>query len=478
MCVADAMQRFAGRSCAVIGLGTSNRPLVDFLLRFGAHVTVRDQKSEDALGAYADVLREKGVGMQLGKGYLEGLCEDFIFRSPGIRPDLPEIARAVQSSSVLTSEMELFLELTPARVIGITGSDGKTTTTTVTGKLLESEGRGRVFVGGNIGTPLLPLVEEMTAEDFCVVELSSFQLQTAKRSCEYAAVTNLSENHLNWHVDMDEYVAAKTNIYRHAPNRLLVTNADNEITASLGRAHNGSVTWFSSRRSLHTDFADLLREGDRAIYCREEMIYLWDGAIERPMLKASDIAIRGVHNLENYMTAIGLTDGLVSTQSLCTVAKEFQGVRHRCEYVTTVDGVKYYNSSIDSSPTRTRATLLAMDEKPIVIVGGRNKSFVFDELAATLCERARAVVLTGEIAPLVREALTLHEAQTGECIPIYENPDFEGAVQLAREIALAGDTVLLTPSATSFDAFCNFEARGNRFCEIVRGFTEKSTKGE
>lgn len=482
MRVTEAMQRFAGRTCAVIGLGTSNRPLIDFLLRFGARVTVRDQKDAEPFGALLGDLREKGVEMRLGKAYLDGLSEDFLFRSPGIRPDLPEIAFAVGRGAVLTSEMELFLELTSARVIGITGSDGKTTTTTITGKLLEAEcqkrGRGRVFVGGNIGTPLLSLVEEMTAEDFCVVELSSFQLQTAERSAERAALTNLSENHLNWHVDMDEYVGAKTNIYRHAPCRLLVTNAENAITVGLGRAYTGEVTWFSSCRTSHADFADLLGAGDRAIYCRDGMILLWDGETERPMLERAAIAIRGVHNLENYMTAIGLTEGLLSTETLTEVAKDFHGVRHRCEYVRTVDGVAYYNSSIDSSPTRTRATLTAMEQKPIVIVGGRNKKFEFAPLAKTLCERAKAVVLTGEIAPLVRAALTDYRTETGHTLPIYEHPEFEGAVRLAREIATPGDTVLLSPSATSFDAFRNFEERGDRFCDVVRSFEEKTTKGE
>lgn len=476
------MRRFAGRRCTVIGLGTSNRPLVDFLLRFGARVTVRDQKSPDALGTYADTLRQKGVEMRLGADYLDGITEEWIFRSPGIRPDLPEIAAALQNGATLTSEMELFLELTPAHVIGITGSDGKTTTTTVTGKLLEAEcqrrGVGRVFVGGNIGTPLLPLVEEMTADDLCVVELSSFQLQTAECSCARAALTNLSENHLNWHADMDEYVAAKTNIYRHAQNRLLVTNAENDFTVRLGKEHTGAVTWFSSRRTSNADFGDLIKQGDRAIYCRDGMIYLWDGASERPMLAVSSIAIRGVHNLENYMTAIGLTEGMVSAETLTEVAKDFQGVRHRCEYVRTVDGVAYYNSSIDSSPTRTRATLAAMDGRPIVIVGGRNKRFDFAPLAETLCNRAKAVVLTGEIAPLVREALENYRTETGQGLPTYEHPDFEEAVRLAREIATAGDTVLLSPSATSFDAFCHFEARGDRFCEIVRGFSKKGNKGE
>ncbi len=480
--ISERMRAFEGKTCAVIGFGKSNRPLVDFLLRFGARVTVRDRQSADRLGDAVEQLHAKGVRTVLGEGYLDGLCEDFLFRSPGIHPDLPEITRAVDQGSVLTSEMELFLELTPAHVIGITGSDGKTTTTTLTGLFLEREceksGRGRVFVGGNIGTPLLPQVAQMTADDFCVIELSSFQLQTARRSCARAAITNITPNHLNWHRDMEEYTGAKTNIYRHAPDARLVTNAENEVTAALARSYMGQVTYFSSRRTAHTDFEGLLKAGDRAIYCRDGRILLWDGDRERRMLDASLISLPGRHNLENYMTAIGLTDGLISPETTDAVATEFTGVRHRLEYVCTADGVAYYNSSIDSSPTRTAAALSALEQKPIVIVGGRDKNFDFLPLAKTLCARAKSVILTGETLPKVREALSLHREETGESVPIYECPDFEGAVRLARSVAEEGDLVLLSPSATSFDAFRDFEERGDRFCEIVRAFSENHKKGE
>ena len=459
--------------CAVVGLGISNLPLIDHLLSCGARVTAYDKKKRTELGGVADELEKKGVRLVLGEGYLDGLDGDVIFRSPGLRPDLPAFCAAVARGAVLTSEMELFLELTPATVIGITGSDGKTTTTTLTGKILEAACRkrryGRVYVGGNIGRPLLPHVGEMTKDDFCVVELSSFQLQTMTRSPVRAAVTNLSPNHLNWHTDMDEYVQAKTNIYCHAPNRHLVTNAENEITRELAQAYGGQVTYFSSQRGLH-ELSALMRTGDTAIYLADGMITRFDGRCEQGLLRVEDILIPGMHNVENYMTAIGLTAPWMDADALFEIAKGFGGVEHRLERVRTVGGVTYYNSSIDSSPSRTAAALSALCQRPIVICGGCDKGIPFGPLANTLCERAKAVVLTGATANAIKEALDACErVQNGE-LPIYMEPQFEAAVRRARDVARDGDTVLLSPACTSFDAFKNFEERGETFKRIVRSF--------
>ena len=469
------MQMVKGLPCAVVGLGISNLPLIDFLLSSGAHVTARDRKARAELGAVADRLEAAGVRLILGEQYLDDLTEKVIFRSPGLRPDLPAFTAAVQGGALLTSEMELFLELTPATVIGITGSDGKTTTTTLTGLFLESEccrrGKGRVFVGGNIGEPLLPRVREMTADDYAVVELSSFQLQTVTRSPVRAAITNLSPNHLNWHTDMAEYTAAKTNVYRHPENRLLVTNAENEITAALSRDCEQTVTLFSSKRERYGDFAPMLKTGDRAVYVRDGQIYVSDGTTETPMLAVENIRLPGVHNLENYMTAIALTEGLVSPESILEVAKSFTGVRHRLEPVRTLEGVTYYNSSIDSSPSRTAAALSALGErKPIVICGGADKHLSFAPLAEVLCGRAKAVILTGATAEKIRAALDEREEVQNGKLPIYTDPDFRGAVELARRVACHGDVVLLSPACTSFDAFRNFEERGDTFCRIVKDF--------
>jgi len=466
-------KRFENKTCTVVGLGISNLPLIDFLLLHGARVTGRDKKPRHELGEIAADLEARGVRLCLGDGYLDEICEDVIFRTPGLRPDHPALAAAVARGAILTSEMELFLELTPATVLGITGSDGKTTTTTLTGLILEAEcrrrGTGRVFVGGNIGTPLLPLVTEMTAEDFAVVELSSFQLQTATRSVHDAVVTNVTPNHLNWHIDMDEYILAKTNIYRHSPCRRLVTNAENEITRTLAAAFAGKVTLFSSKKHKREEFS--LPDGGVAIYERDGVILLDDGKDARAVVRVEDILLPGVHNLENYMTAIALTAPYASRESVEQVARSFGGVPHRLERVRVLDGVTYYNSSIDSTPTRTAAALSALTARPIVICGGYDKHVPFEPLAEALCRRASAVILTGATAKKIREALDgCKRVQSGD-LPIYEEADFVAAVTLSRRIASPGDVVLLSPACASFDAFKNFEERGETFRRTVLNFS-------
>ena len=473
----DWLDQLTSKTCTVIGLGISNRPLISFLLGHGAAVTARDRSERQKLGAYADELEALGVRLFLGEDYLENITEEVVFRSPGIRPDLPQIDRAVKRGAILTSEMELFLELTPARTVGITGSDGKTTTTTLTHLILEEAARrrgGRVFVGGNIGTPLLPLVEEMGERDVAVVELSSFQLMTAPRSVERAAITNLSPNHLNWHVDMEEYIQSKTNIYRHAPNQRAVFNADNPTSHALIASYGGVKTLFSSSRATRAAFGELLGVADSAVYARDGVVYLSSGAEERAVMRVSDLLLPGVHNLENMMTAIAITDGMADAEDVCRVASSFVGVEHRLERVRVLDGVTYYNSSIDSTPTRTAAALSALPKKPIVICGGCDKHIPFDTLAESICSKARAVVLTGETAPAIAKAL--EEAQCP--LPIYRRDRFDDAVVCAHDVAETGDIVLLSPACASFDAFANFMERGRRFKDLVNRFTTKENPNE
>jgi len=469
-------KRLRGASCAVVGLGVSNRPLIDFLIDLGARVSAYDQKERAVLGSFAEELDKKGVSLFTGEECLERLEGDIIFRSPGFRPDLPAFVRAVENGAILTSETELFLDMTPARVIGITGSDGKTTTTTLTYLLLKEEakrcGEFSVFVGGNIGDPLLPQMAQMKEGDVAVAELSSFQLQSFKKSPSIAAITNLSPNHLNWHIDMEEYIDAKTNIYRYFPNTKLVLNAENSESVRLGKsiAAEKAITWFSSARHSASDFEERLRKGDRAIYVSNGWITLYDGKQERPLLRVASILLPGVHNLENYMTALALTEDTVSPESAEAVASSFQGVKHRLERVRVFEGVTYYNSSIDSTPSRTAAALSALKEAPIVICGGYDKHVPFEPLAEALCSRAKAVVLTGMTAEKIREALQAKErVQKGE-LPIYHESEFADAVNRARKIAREGDTVLLSPACASFDAFPNFEVRGETFCRIVNRF--------
>ena len=455
----------------MIGLGVSNLPLIDYLLAHGATVTGRDKKSRAEMGDAANDLEEKGVRLFLGESYLDALEEDVIFRSPGVHPHTKEILQAVARGAILTSEMELFLDLTPTRVYAVTGSDGKTTTTTLTYRMLEEEvrrsGGGRVYVGGNIGEPLLPHVDQMTDADVSVVELSSFQLYTMQRSPHISAVTNLSPNHLNWHSDMDDYVEAKTNIYKHETNQRAVFNAENGITLTLAKEYAGNVTLFSSVKHTLSAFEGLLKVGDRAVFVREDgMIVLWDGEREIPYFSADEIFLPGKHNLENYLTAIALTADAVSIAAAYEVATHFRGVAHRLEFVREADGVAYYNSSIDTSPTRTAAALSALKKKPIVICGGYDKHIPFAPLAAALEQYAKAVVLTGATANAIQEAL--EAANCSLCV--YRADDFTEAVLLARQIAHVGDIVLLSPACASFDAFRNFAERGDRFREIVMNF--------
>ena len=481
----------------VLGYGVSNRPLVEWLVAHGAGtVTVRDKRDAAAMERDGDAARIAAAGAKLicGEDYLEGLCGDVIFRSPGFRPDLPEIKAALAAGAVLTSEMELFLALTEATVLGVSGSDGKTTTTTLTSLILEEackrRGRGRVYRGGNIGTPLLPLVEDMTAADFAVVELSSFQLQTMGEGAAVrrGALTNISPNHLNWHMDMEEYVAAKARLLSGEIAPVAVLNAQNDYTREIGRSKTTPVVWFSGARDLPAGYLpDLLdaERGDVAVYEREGIICLVipreGGADEIPVLNTTRIRLPGRHNIENYMTAIGLTCTAVGGEALAeacdvgTVADTFTGVPHRLELVGEQNGIRYYNGSIDSSPSRSVAALNAMRElntrdgrrDPIVICGGQDKHVPFDPLAEALCRLAYRVVLTGQARDQILNALLACPAYDPEKLPVTVIPDYREAMRAACEMAEAGDTVLLSPACTSFDAFKNFEERGEVFRGIV-----------
>lgn len=462
--------------CHVLGFGRSNKPLVGFLRKYGARVVVHDKNSDILSTDEVNNYISEGVEFVTGENYLSSLEGDFIFRSPGFRPDLPEISGAVAKGATLTSEMELFFELTDAKVFAITGSDGKTTTTTLTYMFLDAEckkrGRGHAYVGGNIGTPLLPLVEQMTKDDFAVVELSSFQLMTMKRSPERAVITNITPNHMDWHRQRyDEYISAKCNIFMHKPCRVLVTNSEYEVTAEIARNTDLPVTYFSSKKSSYGAIVPPYKTNCRAIYEKDGRIVcrgMYGG--ENEILKVSDIKLPGRHNVENYMAAIAVTEGIVSPEIIVDIAKTFGGVEHRLEFVRELDGVKYYNGSIDSSPSRTHAALCALDRKPVIICGGKDKGIPFDGLARDLCTRVKSVVLTGATAGVIKNEIEACPLYNADNLRVELVPDFADAVKMARSMASDGDIVLLSPACTSFDAFKNFEERGNYFKKIVNEF--------
>ncbi|WP_238903209.1 UDP-N-acetylmuramoyl-L-alanine--D-glutamate ligase [Clostridium sp. YIM B02506] len=442
-----------GKKVGVLGIGVSNIPLINFLLELGAEVTAFDKKDETQLGDIGKDFINKGVKLSLGEDYLSRLKGfDVIFKTPGMRIDLPELVNAKSEGTHITSEMEEFVKYCPAKIYGITGSDGKTTTTTIVSKLLIEEGF-KTWVGGNIGSPLFSNIEEITTKDRVVLELSSFQLMTMKEKIDKVIVTNITPNHLDMHKGMDEYVDAKKNIFKYQEKEdLLVLNIDNEITKSFIGEAKGHVKTFSSKEEL--------KDG---AYLRDGYLYIRD----KKIINKDEIVIKGTHNIENYLAAFLVTEDEVSIESMINVARNFKGVAHRCELIREVEGVKYYNDSIASSPTRTLAGLKAFDEKVILIAGGYDKHIPFEPLAQEGHEYIKELILLGATKYKIKEVFDKIKEDKGIDIPVNIVESLEEAVKKAKDIAKDGDIVTLSPACASFDMFTNFEIRGNKFRDIV-----------
>ena len=440
-----------GKKILVMGLGVSNRPLVRMLLAYGCDVTGCDKTPR---AQFDDELRELeafGCKMKVGEGYLDGLSADLVFRTPGMHPNIPALKALRESGAQVTSEMEVFFELCPCTMIAVTGSDGKTTTTTLISEMLKASGK-TVWLGGNIGTPLLPLIDQIQETDYAVVELSSFQLMDMQRSPHIAVVTNLAPNHLDVHKDMDEYIQAKVNLFRYQGEQdILIVNADNGITSNF--AGNGITRYFSYSGKVKTG---TYLDGD--IICRNGT----------PVLDKKEIVIPGEHNVENYMTAILAVDGLVEDETIRQVARTFGGVEHRIEFVREVGGVRYYNDSIASSPTRTIAGLKSFPEKVVLIAGGYDKKIPYDVLGPHIVEHVKAVYLCGATADKIRKAVEEAPGYVPGSPALIDCADLEDATRKAARDAQAGDVVLMSPASASFDQFKNFEVRGKFFKKLVK----------
>lgn len=444
---------FSGKRVCLLGLGVSNLALLDFLLDRGACVTVREQT---ALPIPEQALRARGVRLICGKEYLSGIDEELLFRSPGMRPDLPSLASAVARGALLLCESQLFSYLSPARFLAVTGSDGKTTTTALTAHILTHARRDRdtrVALGGNIGYPLITELDRLHDRDFAVAELSSFQLMSPHRPPLRAVITNISENHLNWHHGMPEYIDAKRSILGDGTHAVL--NAENAITASFAREREDK-TLFSSRRT-HGELTEAF--GACHTVTAQDGMLAYDG---EGLFSADIIPLPGRHNLENVMAAVALTLPFVDPASLSSAVSSFSGVAHRLQTVATVNGVRYIDSSIDSTPTRTAAALSALSCAPILLCGGRGKGLSYAPLAHAACGRVGALLLFGE----AREEIAHAMREAGQEFSSF--PTMREAVLHAKKIARPGDTVLLSPACTSFDEFRNFEDRGDAFCRLVK----------
>ena len=439
-----------GKQIAVMGLGVSNRPLVRLLLRYGCTVTGCDRTPREKVDQEVLDLEQLGCTLRLGDTYLENVTADLVFRTPGMHPANPALEQLRAGGAKITSEMEVFFELCPCTVIAVTGSDGKTTTTTLISEMLKAAGK-KVWLGGNIGTPLLPVCDQIAPEDFAVVELSSFQLMDMERSPHIAVITNLAPNHLDVHKDMQEYVDAKKNIYNfQKENDRLVLNADNALTAPL--QGNGATRYFA--RVGKTDNGVCL-DGD--MICR-------DGV---PVLDKKTILLPGEHNVENYMAAILAVEGLVEDETVRHVAATFGGVEHRIELVRVKDGVKFYNDSIASSPSRTIAGLRSFKEKVLLIAGGYDKHIPYDVMGDDVCEHVKILFVNGATGGQIRAAVENAPKYTPGCPEIVDCADFTDAVQKAAAAANEGDIVLMSPASAAFDQFKNFMERGKYFKKLV-----------
>ncbi len=454
----DQIERFfqsvKGKKVVFCGIGGSHLPLIPLFLKYGAEVEARDRRSAEALGETAKSLASLGASLKLGEDYLKDLSGDLIFRTPGMKYYTPELTAARRNGAAVTSEMELFFDLCPCKIYAVTGSDGKTTTTTLISEMLRRAGK-TVHLGGNIGKPLLPEIETVSPDDAAVVELSSFQLISMRKSPQVAVVTNVAPNHLDVHASMEEYVEAKMNILLHqnAFSRT-VLNYDNEITRSFADKTRGD-TWFFSRKA----------EPDHGYYLKDHTIVRSTG---EEILDIREIRIPGWHNVENYLAAIAAVWGDVSPEIIRAVAREFGGVEHRNELVRVLDGVSYYNDSIGSSPSRTiNGALSLYDRKIILIAGGYDKKIPYEPLGEKIPSRVKSLILMGATGPKIEAAVrSAPDYREGEP-EIYHADDMAQAVRIAREISRPGDIVSLSPASASFDLYPNFEARGRHFKQLV-----------
>ena len=452
-----------GRKVAVIGLGVSNIPLIDYLHDLKSNVTFFDGREIDEIDKnIIDKIVNYGMSFSFGKGYLEKLVGfDIIFRSPSCLPTVPELVEEAKRGAIITTEVEMVIELCPCLVIGITGSDGKTTTTTLISEIIKEDGRN-CFLGGNIGTPLFTRIHEMQPEDIVVLELSSFQLMNMKISPKISVITNITPNHLNIHTDMEEYVEAKKNIFKYQDKEgLVILNYDNEATRSCAEEAPGNVVFFSSKdKNVNGYFVDT----------DDGKIKLSENGLKKHVFDTKNMKLRGVHNFENASCAIIATKDLVKKESIDRVLTEFKGVEHRLELVKeTKNRIKWYNDSVSSSPTRTIAGLNAFSFKNIILIaGGYDKNLDYEVLGKPILDNCKALVLLGQTSEKIEKAVLKEQKRSQKDLNIHKCKSLNQAVQIANEIAIKGDIVLFSPASASFDMFKNFAERGEIFKQYVK----------
>lgn len=446
------------RKVALIGLGISNIPLLDYLYNLQAKVTVFDDRSiEDIPKDIMDKITRYTFEFSFGENNLAKLNGfDLIFRSPSCMPTRKELKQAEDSGAIVTSEIEMLMEIAPCKIVGITGSDGKTTTSTLIYEILKEAGYN-VYLGGNIGTPLFTKLNDILPEDIIVLELSSFQLMNMTVSPDIAVITNITPNHLNLHSSYEEYIEAKKNIFRSQDeNGILVLNYDNEITRECKQDANGKVVYFSSKEKL-----------DNGIIVDNDIIKECEDKLRKHIVNTKDINLKGMHNYENICAAYAATKTLVDTETALKAIKEFKGVEHRLEFIKEINGVKWYNDSIGTSPTRTIAGLNSFEEDIILIAGGYDKNLDYEPLAKPIVDKVKGLILIGQTAEKIYEVVNKKLQEENKDLDIYICDEFSQTVQIANKIAKPGQIVLFSPASASFDMFENYAQRGKKFKELV-----------
>ena len=450
------------RKVAVIGLGVSNLPLLEYLYNLSSKVTVFDDRTiEQIPKEVMDKITTYGFEFSFGENNLSKLVGfDLIFRSPSCMPTKKELVEEEKRGAIVTSEIEMLMEMAPCKIIGVTGSDGKTTTTSLIYEIVKTAGYN-THLGGNIGYPLFTKLGEMQEDDIIVLELSSFQLMNMTVSPDISVITNVSPNHLNIHKDYEEYIEAKKNIFKNQKeDGVLVLNYDNEITRECKKEANGKVVYFSSKEKL-----------DNGIIVDNDVIKECEDRLRKHIINTKDIHLRGMHNYENVAAAIAATKSFVDMDTIVEAIKNFKGVAHRIEFIRELDGVKWYNDSIGTSPTRTMAGLKSFEEDIILIAGGYDKHLEYEPLAKPIVDKVKALILIGQTSAKIHEAVSKELQNQGKELDIYQCNEFSEIVKVAKKVAKPGQVVLFSPASASFDLFKNFEERGNTFKKLVNDLT-------
>ena len=446
------------RKIAIIGLGVSNIPLIDYLYNKKARVTVFDDRNiEEIPKEIMDKITNYNFEFSFGPNSLEKLKGfDMILRSPSCLPTKPELVKEAERGAIVTSEIELLMKMCPGKIIGVTGSDGKTTTTSMIYAILKKAGLN-AYLGGNIGVPLFTKLEEMKPQDIIVLELSSFQLMGMEVSPDISVITNITPNHLNIHKDYEEYIDSKKNIYRFQDeNGIVVLNYDNEITRKCANEVKGKVIFFSSTEKLENGFI-----------VDENVIKKCEDKVRTHILDTKDLILRGKHNYQNVCTALAATNSLVDINIAIKAVKNFKPVEHRIEFIREIDNVKWYNDSASSSPSRTLSGLNAFDEDIILIAGGYDKNLDYTPLAKTIVEKVKTLILIGQTAGKIFDAVKKELENQNKKLDIYMCDTLENTIEIAKKSAKPGQVVLFSPASASFDMFKNFADRGNKFKNLV-----------